>query len=150
MPLEQVIKVTSTTPARIGIFNQAAQTWSHKFYWKSMRPNGGGAPSGRLKEKIDSDLGGLDKFKQTFAAAAAGQFGSGWAWLIVDGGALKIVSTSNAATPMAEGKTCLLAIDVFEHAYYVDYQNRRADYIAAWLDQLVNWDFAAEQLIKST
>lgn len=142
MTLEEVVKASAGDAAKAGLFNNAAQVWNHTFYWNSMKPGGGGQPSGKIKAKIDSDLGGYDKFKADFAAAATTQFGSGWAWLIEDGGKLAIVKTGNAETPMAQGKKCLLTIDVWEHAYYLDWQNRRADYIAAFLDKLVNWEFA--------
>ncbi|MCC7048507.1 MAG: superoxide dismutase [Alphaproteobacteria bacterium] len=146
LTLEALAKTTAGDPNRVGIFNNGAQVWNHTFYWNSMKPGGGGQPGGKLKDRIDADLGGYDKFKSAFHAAALGQFGSGWAWLIEDGGKLAIARTGNAETPMAQGKKCLLTIDVWEHAYYLDYQNRRADYITAWLDKLVNWEFAAKNL----
>jgi Fe-Mn family superoxide dismutase len=146
LKLEELIKTTAANPNRAGIYNNAAQVWNHTFYWNSMKPGGGGQPGGKIKAKIDSDLGGYDKFKAAFHAAALGQFGSGWAWLIEDAGKLAIVRTSNADTPLVQGKKCLLTIDVWEHAYYLDWQNRRADYITAWLDKLVNWDFAEKNL----
>ena len=126
------------------VFNNAAQAWNHDFYWRSMRPGGGGTPSGALRDTIERDFGGLAEFRTAFAKAAAGVFGSGWAWLVVgQDGTLKIATTDDADTPIVRGETPLLTIDVWEHAYYLDYQNRRADYIAAWLESLVNWDFAA-------
>ena len=132
-----------------GMFNNAAQVWNHTFFWNSMKPHGGGAPSGNLAAAITRDCGGLDKFKEQFKATAVGQFGSGWAWLVSDKGALKIVGTPNAVTPLAEGQTALLTCDVWEHAYYLDYQNRRPDFVQAFLDHLVNWDFAAQNLAKA-
>jgi len=132
-----------------GIFNNAAQVWNHDFYWASMAPKGGGAPKGKLKEKIDADLGGFEGFKKEFAAAGATQFGSGWAWLVLDGGKLKVTKTANAEVPFTKGAIPLITMDVWEHAYYLDFQNRRPDYIAAWLDKLVNWDFAEENLSKA-
>lgn len=127
-----------------GIFNNAAQVWNHTFYWHSMKPNGGGEPSGELADKINQDFGGLDKFKEEFANAGATQFGSGWAWLVLDGGKLKVTKTPNAETPLTQGQIPLLTMDVWEHAYYLDYQNKRPDYIATFLSSLINWDFAAE------
>jgi len=144
--LEAIIRATYRDDAKIGIFNNAAQVWNHTFFWNSMKPGGGGAPSGRLAAAIDSDLGGLAKFKDDFKAAAVAQFGSGWAWLVADGGKLKITRTANAVTPLADGQTPLLTCDVWEHAYYLDYQNRRPDFVQAFLDHLVNWDFAAKNL----
>ena len=144
--LEAVIKATAGKADQAAIFNNAAQVWNHTFYWNSLRPRGGGKPSGVLAELIEKSFGDYDKFKAEFAKAATGQFGSGWAWLIKDGGKLIVTKTSNADTPIAQGQKPLLTIDVWEHAYYLDYQNRRADYVAAVLDQLINWDFAAQNL----
>jgi len=142
--LEELIKSTEG-----GLFNQAAQVWNHTFFWNSMKPGGGGAPTGDLAAAIDRDFGGLAKFKEAFTQAAATRFGSGWAWLIVDGGKLSVTSTSNADTPLREGKTCLLTLDVWEHAYYVDYRNARPKFIEAFLENLVNWDFAAANLANA-
>lgn len=148
--LEDIIKATAGDPAKAGMFNNAAQVWNHTFFWNSMKPNGGGAPTGELAAKIDSDLGGFDAFKDAFKAAGATQFGSGWAWLVVgDGGKLEVVKTPNAETPLTQGKTPLLTCDVWEHAYYLDYQNRRPDFLAAFLDNLANWNFAAENLANA-
>jgi Fe-Mn family superoxide dismutase len=147
--LEEIIKATAKDEAKAGIFNNAAQVWNHTFFWNSMKPNGGGAPSGALAEKIDAAFGSLDKFKEAFKAAAVGQFGSGWAWLVVDGGTLKITKTPNAVNPMAQGQTALLTCDVWEHAYYLDYQNRRPDFVQTFLDKLVNWEFVASNLSKA-
>jgi len=128
------------------IFNNAAQAWNHEFYWHSMTPKGG-APGAKIKEALDKSFGGLDAFKKAFSTAAVGQFGSGWAWLVkAKDGALKIETTSNADTPIAHGGKPLLVADVWEHAYYLDYQNRRPDHVAAWLDKLVNWSFAEKNL----
>jgi Fe-Mn family superoxide dismutase len=149
LPLEELIKTTSVNPNRTAIYNAAAQIWNHDFYWNCLKPGGGGAPTGAIKDKIDSDLGGFDKFKTDFAAISNGQFGSGWGWLVVEGGKLSLTRTPNADTPMVRGATCLLTIDVWEHAYYLDYQNRRADYTAAVIDKLLNWEFANEQLSKA-
>lgn len=146
--LDEIIKETAGDAERAGIFNNAAQVWNHTFYWHSMSP-GGGAPEGDLAARIDDAFGSLDAFKDEFKAAAVGQFGSGWVWLVVDGGALKVVKTGNADTPIANGQTPLLTCDVWEHAYYLDYQNRRPDYVQTFLDHLVNWEFAAENLAKA-
>lgn len=146
LPMPELIKTATANPNRTAIFNNAAQVWNHTFYWHSMRPGGGGQPTGKLKEKIDSDLGGYDKFREEFKKAAMTQFGSGWAWLIVKDGKLAITKTANAGTPVEQGLGALITIDVWEHAYYLDYQNRRADYVDAWLDKLVNWEFAAKNL----
>lgn len=146
LPLPELIKTATANPNRTAVFNNAAQVWNHTFYWHSMRPGGGGQPTGKLKEKIDSDLGGYDKFREEFKKAAMIQFGSGWAWLIVKDGKLAITKTANAGTPVEQGLGALITIDVWEHAYYLDYQNRRADYVDAWLDKLVNWEFAAKNL----
>ena len=124
------------------IFNNAAQIWNHTFYWNSMKPNGGGKPTGALAAAIDKDLGGYDKFKADLSAAAMTQFGSGWAWLVSDAGTLKIVKTGNAEVPLTKGQKPLLTIDVWEHAYYLDYQNLRAKYVETLIDKLLNWDFA--------
>lgn len=126
------------------LFNQAAQVWNHSFYWKCMKPGGGGAPTGELAAAIDAAFGSFDAFKEQFSAAAATQFGSGWAWLVDNGGKLEISKTGNADCPLAHGQKALLTIDVWEHAYYVDYRNARPKYIATFLDSLVNWDFVAE------
>jgi Fe-Mn family superoxide dismutase len=128
------------------IFNNAAQSWNHEFYWHSMTPKGG-APTGKIKDALEKSFGGLDAFKKAFSTAAVGQFGSGWAWLVkAKDGALKIETTANADTPIAHGGTPLLVADVWEHAYYLDYQNRRPDHVAAWLDKLANWSFAEANL----
>ena len=145
-PLEAVVKATTGKVDQTAIFNNAAQVWNHTFYWNSLRPRGGGKPSGALAELIDKSFGDYDQFKAEFAKAATGQFGSGWAWLVKDGDKLIVAKTGNADTPIAHGQKPLLTIDVWEHAYYLDYQNRRADYVAAVLDHLINWDFAAQNL----
>jgi superoxide dismutase, Fe-Mn family len=145
--LDDIVKATAGDPARVGVFNNAAQDWNHTFYWNSMRPNGGGVPTGTIADHIKDSFGDYAKFRLEFATAAVTQFGSGWAWLVQDQDKkLKVVKSANADTPMAQGITCLLTCDVWEHAYYLDYQNRRADYVNAWLDNLVNWDFAARQI----
>jgi Fe-Mn family superoxide dismutase len=148
--LEDIVAATAGNPDKAGVFNNAAQVWNHTFFWNSMKPNGGGAPTGDLAAKIDADFGSFDAFKDAFKAAGATQFGSGWAWLVVgDGGKLEVVKTPNAETPLTAGKTPLLTCDVWEHAYYLDYQNRRPDFLAAFLDNLANWDFAAENLANA-
>lgn len=144
--LEKIITSVAGDASKAGIFNNAAQVWNHTFYWNSMKPNGGGAPTGELADRINKDFGGFDKFAEEFKNAAATQFGSGWAWLIEDGGKLTVMKTANADLPMAHGKKALLTIDVWEHAYYLDFQNKRPDYIGTFLDKLVNWDFAASNL----
>ncbi len=144
--LEEIILATASDASKAGVFNNAAQVWNHTFFWNSMKPSGGGAPSGDLAAKIDAAFGSLAKFKEEFKAAAVGQFGSGWAWLVLDGSDLKIVKTGNAGTPMTSGQKALLTVDVWDHAYYLDYQNRRPDFVQTFLDHLVNWDFAAKNL----
>ncbi|QIZ73155.1 superoxide dismutase [Oxynema aestuarii] len=144
--IEDVIKAIYNDESKAGLFNNAAQAWNHSFYWNCMKPGGGGEPTGALADKIKADFGSFDKFKEELKNAAATQFGSGWAWLVLDNGTLKVTKTPNAVTPIATGQTPLLTIDVWEHAYYLDYQNKRPDYIDTFLNNLVNWDFVAEQL----
>lgn len=144
--IEDVIKAAAVDPAKSGLFNNAAQAWNHSFYWNCMKPNGGGQPTGALAEKINADFGSFDKFVEEFKTAGATQFGSGWAWLVLDNGTLKVTKTSNAENPMTAGQTPLLTMDVWEHAYYLDYQNKRPDYIDTFLSSLVNWDFVAANL----
>lgn len=142
--LEEIVKASAAKGG--GLFNNAAQSWNHAFYWKCMKPGGGGAPTGKLAAAISASFGGFDAFRKAFVGAAAGQFGSGWGWLVEEGGKLKVMATANADTPLAHGATPLLVVDVWEHAYYLDYQNRRADYLNAFMDKLVNWDFVAANL----
>jgi Fe-Mn family superoxide dismutase len=144
LSLEEIIASTAGRPERTAIFNNAAQTWNHTFYWGSMRPQGGGEPPAALKQRIEASFGSVDACKKELASAALSQFGSGWAWLVLEGGRLKVVKTANAEVPLTTGMKPLLAIDVWEHAYYLDYQNRRADYLAAVLDKLINWEFALQ------
>ncbi len=146
MKLEDVIKDTAGKADKAAIFNNAAQDWNHTFFWNSMKPNGGGKPTGDLAAAIDKAFGGYDKFVEQFKTAAVGRFGSGWAWLVVDGGALKIVTTANAETPITAGQKPLLTVDVWEHAYYLDYQNRRPDFVQTVLDKLLNWEFVGQNL----
>ncbi|MBI2705482.1 MAG: superoxide dismutase [Actinobacteria bacterium] len=129
-----------------GMFNNAAQIWNHTFYWSSMKPGGGGAPTGAVADKISRAFGSYDNFKDKFAAAATTQFGSGWAWLVDTGGSLEIMQTANADLPMKHSAKALLTIDVWEHAYYIDFRNARPNYIATFIDKLLNWDFVAENL----
>jgi Fe-Mn family superoxide dismutase len=142
--LEEIIMSASG-----GLFNNAAQVWNHTFFWNCLKPNGGGAPTGDLADAINRDFGSFDEFKKQFAAAAGGQFGSGWGWLVLDGGKLKVVSTGNADLPMKHGQTALFTVDVWEHAYYLDYQNARPDFINTILDKLANWDFVAKNLAEA-
>ncbi len=139
LPLEEIVKKSSA-----GIFNNAAQVWNHTFYWHSLSPNGGGEPTGALADAIEKAFGSFGKFKEEFSKTAITTFGSGWAWLVKNAdGSLALVSTSNAATPLTTGQTPLLTIDVWEHAYYVDYRNMRPKYVEAFWN-LVNWEFAAK------
>lgn len=129
-----------------GLFNNAGQTWNHTFFWNSMSPTGGGAPSGEVADAINSAFGSLDDFKAKFAEAATTQFGSGWAWLVDSGSGLEVMKTSNADLPMKHGAKALLTLDVWEHAYYIDFRNARPNYISTWLDNLVNWDWVAQNM----
>lgn len=150
LSLEQIIAETAGKPDQTSLFNNAAQTWNHTLFWKSLSPKGGGEPPASLKQRIEASFGSLDACKKAWAEAAATQFGSGWAWLSQQpDGRLAITKTSNADTPLTQGMRPLLVVDVWEHAYYLDYQNRRADYVAAVLDKLINWEFAASQIVTS-
>jgi len=144
LSLEKIITSTAGQPEKTAIFNNAAQTWNHTFYWNSMRAKGGGEPPAALKQKIEASFASVDACKKELASAAVSQFGSGWAWLVLEGGKLKVVKTANADVPLTTGMKPLLSIDVWEHAYYLDYQNRRADYVNAVLDKLINWEFALQ------
>jgi superoxide dismutase, Fe-Mn family len=146
--IEEVIKQSyngSGDKSQSPLFNNAAQAWNHTFYWNGLKP-GGGTPTGELADKINADFGSFDKFKEEFLAAGQTQFGSGWAWLVLDNGTLKVVKTPDAINPIALGKVALLTLDVWEHAYYLDYQNRRPDYEKAVFDNIINWDFVAKNL----
>ncbi len=143
--LEDIVKATYGKADQKALFNNAAQAWNHSFYWKSLTPKVG-APSGKLLDKINTDCGELANLKDARSKAAVTQFGSGWAWLVLDGGTLKVVQTANADTPLATGTTPLLTVDVWEHAYYLDHQNKRPAYVTAVIDNLINWEFAAENL----
>ena len=146
LPLEQIVRATAGKSDRVGIFNNAAQAWNHDFYWKSLKPKGGGEPPAALKAKMDAAFGGVDACKKELSNAAVQQFGSGWAWLVLEGDKLKVVKTANAETPITQNLKPLLTIDVWEHAYYLDYQNKRVDYANALIDKLANWGFAADNL----
>ncbi|MFA6012327.1 MAG: superoxide dismutase [Desulfobacteraceae bacterium] len=146
MPLEKIIAGTAGKVDKAAIFNNAAQIWNHTFYWKCLMPKGGGEPPALLKQKIEASFETVDAFKKELAAAAVAQFGSGWAWLVLDGAKLKVIKTGNADMPLTTGMKPILTIDVWEHAYYLDYQNRRVDYANAVLDKLINWTFATENL----
>ncbi len=142
--LEEII-LSSDGP----LFNNSAQVWNHTFFWNSMKPKGGGKPSGDLAAAIDRDFGGFDKFREQFVQAAVKQFGSGWAWLVKEGDKLKITSTANADLPMKHNQTALFTVDVWEHAYYIDYRNARQKFVEAIVDSLANWDFVSENLKKA-
>ncbi|HUZ71684.1 MAG TPA: superoxide dismutase [Stellaceae bacterium] len=144
--LEAIIGATAKDEAKVGIFNNAAQVWNHTFFWNCMKPSGGGKPAGEIAQAIDKSFGSFDKFKDEFKNACVTQFGSGWGWLVRDGATLKVTKTPNAVNPLAQGQTALLTCDVWEHAYYLDYQNRRPDFVQTFLDHLVNWDHVARLL----
>jgi len=146
LSLPKIIARTAAKPQQVAIFDNAAQAWNHTFYWNSLRPKGGGEPSAELRQAIESSFGSVDACRKELATAATSQFGSGWAWLVMKGDALKVIKTSNADTPLTMGMKPLLAIDVWEHAYYLDYQNRRADYVSSVIERLVHWGFAADNL----
>ena len=145
-PLKMIILGSLDDPEQEKIFNNAGQVWNHNFFWQCMTPHGGGQPDGELLARIESDFGSLDKFAEEFVAAAKGQFGSGWVWLIEADGKLELMSTSNADLPLAHGKTALLTCDVWEHAYYLDYQDKREHFVEVFLKNLVNWPFVQQQL----
>lgn len=149
-PIETIIKNLGEDASKQGIFNNAAQAWNHSFYWQCMKPNGGGNPTGALADKINADFGSFEKFTEAFKNAGATQFGSGWAWLVLDGDTLKVTKTLNADNPFTKNQIPLLTMDVWEHAYYLDYQNRRPDYINDFLEKLVNWDFVAQNFSKAS
>ena len=145
--LEAIVTATAGKADKAPLFNNAAQIWNHDFYWNSLKPDGGGVPAGKVADAIDASFGSFDEFKKQMAATTVGQFGSGWGWLVADAsGKLKIVKTGNAEVPLTQGLKPLLTIDVWEHAYYLDHQNRRADYVNAVIHKLLNWDFAAKNL----
>ncbi|MDA9624548.1 superoxide dismutase [Pelagibacteraceae bacterium] len=144
--LEDIIKKTSKDHSKVGIFNNASQHWNHILFWKCMKPNGGGKMPGKLEKKIVEDFGSVDQFKKDFIQAGVTQFGSGWAWLSIKEGKLIISKTANAANPIINGMKPILGCDVWEHSYYVDYRNRRPEYLNAFYDKLINWEFVSSQL----
>lgn len=144
--LEDIIKISEKDATKVGVFNNAAQVWNHTFYWHSMKPKGGGKPSGKVLSQIEKDFGSFEKFVEEFKNAGATQFGSGWAWLVLENGKLKITKTGNAVTPLTTSAKPLMTMDVWEHAYYLDYQNARPTYIETFLNHLVNWDFVEKNL----
>jgi len=146
--LEAVVVRSKKDRGMQDLYNNASQVWNHNFYWRSMKPHGGGSPGGKLGERINSAFGGFDNFKKAFKECALGRFGSGWAWLALHGGELRVESSPNAVSPLPEGRP-LLVCDVWEHAYYLDYQNRRADYVDNFLSHLANWDFAVENYVAA-
>ncbi|HTP85167.1 MAG TPA: superoxide dismutase [Alphaproteobacteria bacterium] len=145
MPLEEIIRDAARDVSHTAIFNNAGQVWNHDLFWRSMKPNGGGEPKGELRQAIERDFGSVDEMLKQLADKAVKQFGSGWAWLVADGGKLSVTSTANAHNPLVSGGTALLALDVWEHAYYLDRQNRRPEYVDIFVKNLVNWDNAAER-----
>jgi len=145
-PLEKIILEVAGKADKQGVFNNAAQVWNHTFFWNSMKPGGGGAPPAALAQRIERDFGSVDNLKKELLTAATTQFGSGWAWLAEDNGKLVVLKTANADLPMTKEQKALLTIDVWEHAYYLDYQNRRPDFVTAVMDKLFNWQFAADNL----
>ena len=146
-PLDKVFVEAAKNPKLVGLFRNAAQAWNHVFYWNGLSPKGGGEPTGKLAKAVGAAFGDTEGFRKALSAAAVGQFGSGWAWLVADGGgALKVVATGNADNPVQQGLKPLWVIDVWEHAYYLDYQNKRAEYVKAVLEKLINWSFVAENL----
>jgi len=146
LTLQEIISKTSSQANKAGIFNNAAQIWNHTFYWKSLSQKGGGEPPLILKQKIENSFGDLDSCKKELATAAMTQFGSGWAWLVMNGDKLEVTKTANAESPLSTGIKPLLVIDVWEHAYYLDYENRRVDYVNAVIEKLINWGFAEDNL----
>lgn len=146
MSLEEIIRSSAKDSSKAGIFNNAAQIWNHSFFWHSMKPNGGGQPPVELLKKIESDFGSYETFVEKFKTAGATQFGSGWAWLVYDpsDAKLKVVKTPNAETPIVGDQIPMLTCDVWEHAYYIDYQNKRPDYLSVFLEHLANWEFAED------
>lgn len=149
LPLEQIVAATAGKADRVSLFNNAAQAWNHNFYWKCLKPKGGGEPPVALRLRMEAAFGGVDGCKRELANRTIAQFGSGWTWLVLERATLKVVNTGNAQTPITQGLTPLLTIDVWEHAYYLDYQNKRADHVNAVIDKLINWEFAAENLLAA-
>ncbi|HEX2959308.1 MAG TPA: superoxide dismutase [Chitinispirillaceae bacterium] len=146
MSLEQIILTTAGKPDQMSVFNNAAQSWNHSFYWQSLRPASDATIPDTIKAMIDKSFGSIDTFKSVFAQTAVSQFGSGWAWLVKEGDKLKVIKTTNAENPLPLGLIPLLTIDVWEHAYYLDYQNKRADHVKTLINKMLNWDFAVKNL----
>ena len=144
--LEDIVVKTSKDASMAGIFNNAGQHWNHILFWQCMKPNGGGSIPSELEGRLNSDFGSVEQFKETFIQAGITQFGSGWAWLAIDNGKLVVTKSPNASNPLVDGMKPILGCDVWEHSYYIDYRNRRPDYLKAFLDSLVNWEFVASQL----
>ena len=144
--LEEIVVKSSKDSSMAGIFNNAGQHWNHILFWQCMKPNGGGSMPSELESRITSDLGGIDQFKEAFIQAGITQFGSGWAWLAIDNGKLVVTKSPNASNPLVNGMKPILGCDVWEHSYYIDYRNKRPDYLKAFLDSMVNWEFVASQL----
>ena len=144
--LEEIVVKSSKDPSMAGIFNNAGQHWNHILFWQCMKPNGGGSIPSELESRITSDLGGIDQFKEAFIQAGITQFGSGWAWLAIDNGKLVVTKSPNASNPLVDGMKPILGCDVWEHSYYIDYRNKRPDYLKAFLDSMVNWEFVSSQL----
>ena len=144
--LEDIVIKSSKDTSMAGIFNNAGQHWNHILFWQCMKPNGGGAMPSELENRISSDFGSVDQFKEAFVQAGTTQFGSGWAWLAIDNGKLVVTKSANASNPLVEGMKPILGCDVWEHSYYIDYRNKRPDYLKAFLDNLVNWEFVSSQL----
>ena len=144
--LEEIVVKSSKDPSMAGIFNNAGQHWNHILFWQCMKPNGGGSMPSELESRITSDIGGIDQFKEAFIQAGITQFGSGWAWLAIDNGKLVVTKSPNASNPLVDGMKPILGCDVWEHSYYIDYRNKRPDYLKAFLDSMVNWEFVASQL----
>ena len=144
--LEDIVVKTSKDASMAGIFNNAGQHWNHILFWRCMKPNGGGSIPSELEGRLNSDFGSVEQFKEAFIQAGTTQFGSGWAWLAIDNGKLVVTKSPNASNPLVDGMKPILGCDVWEHSYYIDYRNRRPDYLKAFLDSLVNWEFVASQL----
>ena len=144
--LEDIVVKSSKDASMAGIFNNAGQHWNHILFWQCMKPNGGGSIPSELETRLNSDFGSIDQFKEAFIQAGTTQFGSGWAWLAIDNGKLVVTKSANASNPLVDGMKPILGCDVWEHSYYIDYRNKRPDYLKAFLDSLVNWEFVASQL----
>ena len=148
--LEEIVVISSKDPTKAGIFNNAGQHWNHNLFWRTMKKGGGGKPGGELLKRLEHDFGGYETFAEQFKQAGVTQFGSGWAWLSLDGDKLKVSKTPNGSNPLVDGATPILGVDVWEHAYYLDYRNRRPDYLAAFLNHLVDWEAVEAELAKAS